>query len=223
MDIKNQRTHLTKDEEVVDHIKDQLEEDMQGSAMDINVTCRDGSVQLSGIVDVLAEKKFAEEVARGVDGVRRVENAITICMDGQFTDKHMEKEIRNNLFTSESRDKVGRVGIKVYDGVASLVGHTRTLKDAHLAMAIASKVRGVKDVVNNINITTVGDFDDVTINNTIHQRLNNNDITCDVNKGVVHLMGFVNSKSEVEFARETAMDVEGVKKVRNRLKIRKNS
>lgn len=221
MDIKNKRSHLTKDEMIVDHIKDQLEEDMQGSAMDINVTCRDGSVQLSGIVDVYSEKKFAEEIARNVDGVRRVENAMTICMDGQITDKHIEKEIRNNLFTSESKDKVGRVGIKVDDGTANLVGHTRTLKDAHLAMAIASKVRGVKHVVNNINIETAGTYDDVTINNTIHQLLNNPDIACDVNDGVVKLMGYANSRSEVEFARETAMDVEGVKKVRNMLKLRK--
>ncbi len=222
MNIKDKNNHLTKDELIVDHIKDQLEEEMQGSAMDINVTCRDASVQLSGIVDVLSEKKFAEEVARGVKGVRRVENCITVCMDGQFTDKHIEKEIRDNLFTSESKDKVGAVGIKVDDGVANLVGHAKTLKDVHLAMAIASKVRGVKDVVNNINITTVGEYDDVTINNNVHQRINNNDITCDVNHGIVRLMGYVNNRSEVEFAREVAMDVEGVRKVRNMLKIRGN-
>ncbi|MTI47805.1 BON domain-containing protein [Sporosalibacterium faouarense] len=223
MDIKNKTTHLTQDELIVDHVKDQLEEEMQGSAMDINVACRDGSIQLSGMVDVLAEKKFAEEVTRGVDGVRRVENGLTVCMDGQINDRHMEKEIRDNLFTSESKNSVGRVGVKVNDGVASLVGHTRTLKDAHLAMAIASKVRGVKDVVNNINITTVGEYDDVTINNTIHQRIGNNDIACDVNNGIVHLIGFANNRSEVEFAREVAMDVEGVRKVRNRVKIRKDS
>lgn len=220
MRIKNKDSHLSKDEMIVDHVKDQLEEEMQGSAMDINVSCRDGCVQLSGMVDVLSERKFAEEVARGVDGIRKIENGITIAMDGQITDRHMEKEIRDNLFTSESKNRVGRVGINVNDGTAYLVGHVNTLKDAHLAMAIASKVRGIKNVVNNINITTVGEYDDVTINNTIHQRINNNDITCDVNSGVVRLTGYVNSRSEVEFAREVAMDVEGVKKVRNMLNIR---
>lgn len=220
MRIKNKDSHLSKDEMIVDHVKDQLEEEMQGSAMDINVSCRDGCVQLSGMVDVLSEKKFAEEVARGVGDIRKIENGITIAMDGQITDRHIEKEIRDNLFTSESKNKVGRVGIKVDDGTAYLLGHVNTLKDAHLAMAIASKVRGVKNVVNNINVTTVGEYDDVTINNTIHQRINNNDISCDVNNGIVRLTGYVNSRSEVEFAREVAMDVEGVKKVRHMLHIR---
>ena len=220
MDIKNKTNTLTKDELIVDYIKDTLEENMQASAMDINVTARDGAISLSGFVDVLAERNFAESIARGIEGVRKVENNITISMDGQFNDKHMEKEIRDGLFNGENKDKVGGVGVKVHDGVANLLGHVNTLKDAHIAMNTASKIRGVKDVVNNIKIDTLGKYDDVTINNTIHQRINDQDIACDVNDGIVTLMGYVNNKNDAEFAKETAMDVEGVKKVKNMIKLR---
>ena len=226
MDIKNKKKNLTKDELLVDYIKDQLEEKMEASSMDINVTARDGSVHLSGFVDILSEKKYAEEVTRNINGVKKVENNITIGMDSNITDKHIEKEVIDQLRSSGHDERVLGVGAQVHDGVASLVGHVDTLKDAHLAMEAASKARGVKDVVNNINIKTSGEKDDVRINNRIHQELKTNeeisgsDIVCDVNHGIVTLQGYVNSKSQVELAKEIVMGIEGVKKVKTMIKPR---
>ncbi|WP_425446923.1 BON domain-containing protein [Dethiothermospora halolimnae] len=221
MDIKNKNKHLTNDELLVDYIKDQLEEKMQASAMDINVTCRDGVAQLSGFVDVLAEKKYAEKIAKDMDGIKKIENSITIGVDSNITDKHMEKEVRERLFTSEFKGNVNAVGVKVNNGVANLVGHVDKLKDSHIAMDLASRCRGIKDVVNNIKVDTANVFDDVTINNNIHGKIENKDIGCDVKNGVATLIGYVDNKAEAEFAKEIAMDVEGVTKVKNMIKIRK--
>jgi len=226
MDIKNKDKNLTKDELLVDYIKDQLEEKMQASAMDINVTARDGAIQLSGFTDVLSEKNFAGEITKNIKGVRKVENSITIAMDSKITDKHIEKEVIERLASDHKADMVAGVGVKIQDGVANLMGTVDNLKEAHVAMDIASMVRGVKDVVNNVKISTLGAVDDVTINNTIHQELRDSnvlderDIATEVKNGKVTLQGYVNSSSEVEFAKEISMGIEGVRKVRNNLRIR---
>jgi osmotically-inducible protein OsmY len=215
----------SRDDLIVDQIKDQLEEKMQASAMDINVFCKDGIVHMSGIVDVLAEKRTAEDIARGIEGIKKLENKITVAMDGNFTDKHMEKEVLNKL---RKNDKLNGVGAKIEDGVANLIGTAQTLKDSKFACELASEIRGIKDVVNNIKVSPDKEYDDVTINNRIAQALSTTnlsyeeDITHAVKEGKVVLNGYVNTRNEAELAKEITMGIEGVKKVVNKLKIRKD-
>jgi osmotically-inducible protein OsmY len=213
----------SKDDLITDTIKDQLEEKMQASSMDINAFCRDGYVHMSGMVDVLSEKKYAESIAKGIEGVQKIENKITVAMDSNITDKHMQKEVITHL---QGVSKLSGVGVKIEDGVANLLGTTNTLKDAHTAMGIAAEVRGIKDVVNNIHITSRKEFDDATINSHVTQALSTTplsymDIAQSVNNGKLTLKGYVNNRNEMELAKEIAMDVEGVTKVINKLKLRK--
>ncbi|WP_432666821.1 BON domain-containing protein [Wukongibacter baidiensis] len=215
----------TQDNLIVDRIKDQLEEKMQASAMDINVTCKDGYVHLSGIVDVLAEKIKSEDISRSIDGVRKIENKITIAMDSNITDKHMEKEVFNKLRKNEDYDGVSS---KVHDGVANMIGSTHTLKEAKDACKLATKTRGIKDVVNNIKVESYGKYDDSTINNRISDALTTTDLSYMdiehiVRDGRVTLTGYVNNRREVELAKELAMGVEGIKKVINKLRIRRDN
>ena len=214
-----------KDDLIVDQIKDQLEEKMQASAMDINVFCKDGYVHMYGMVDVLSEKKTAESIVKGIDGVRKIENKITVAMDSNITDRHMEKELMSRLITESEDGDLAGVGVKVEDGVANLMGNAQTLHDAHHAMDVASQVRGIKDVVNNIQISTADTHDDVNINSRITQvlsttELSYQDIAHNVHHGRVTLMGYVNNRREMELAKELTMGVEGVTKVVNKLKLR---
>lgn len=48
------------------------------SALDIAVQTRDGVVHLGGEVDEAAQREAAERVARGIDGVKGVENEIKV-------------------------------------------------------------------------------------------------------------------------------------------------
>ncbi|SDL31574.1 BON domain-containing protein [Natronincola ferrireducens] len=214
----------TKDQLIVDYIKDQLEEKMQESAMDINVFCKDGYVHMSGMVDVLTEKKFAEEIVMKIPGVRKLENKITIAMDSNITDKHMEKEVVDKLHHNSERTL--SIGAKVDRGVVNLMGHADTLQDCHKAMDLASGVRGVKDVVNNININSEGKYTDDTISNNILQAYSNSpldyrDITRRVSNGEVILSGTLDTHQDIELAKEIAMGIEGVVKVRNNIQVRK--
>lgn len=214
----------TQDNLIADKIKDQLEEKMQASAMDVNVFCKDGYVHLSGIVDVLAEKIKSEDVARSIDGVRKIENKITVAMDSNITDTHMEKEIISKLRKNEDLDGVSP---KVHDGVANMIGSAYTLRESKEACTLATKTRGIKDVVNNIKVESYGEYDDVTINNRVADVLDATDLSATdiehtVRKGKLTLKGFVNTRHEVELAKELTMGVEGIRKVVNRLRIRKD-
>lgn len=212
------------DELIAHQVKNQINEQMRESGLYINVSCMNGCVQLSGIVDVLSEKMKSEDIARRIDGVRKIENGITVSMDSNFTDKHMEKEVINSLRKSNA---LNSIGVKMEDGVANLIGSTDTLKKAKKAYHLASEVRGVKDVVNNVKINTYGEVDDATLNSRVTQALSTTDLSYqdinhDVKRGKLTLGGFVNNKKEMEIAKEIAMGVEGIRKVVNRMKIRRD-
>jgi hyperosmotically inducible protein len=59
-------------------VKAQMANDKDVSAMDVSVNTDKGVVRLSGVVKSAQEKQRAEQVARGVEGVRRVDNALVV-------------------------------------------------------------------------------------------------------------------------------------------------
>ncbi len=213
-----------RDELLAHQVKNHINKEMRESALYINVSCLNGCIQLSGIVDVLSEKMKSEDIARSIDGIKKIENGLTVSMDSNFNDKHMEKEVTNKLRKSNAFNSIS---VKMEDGVANLIGSSDTLKKAKTAYHLASEVRGVKDVVNNVKINTYGEIDDATLNSRVTQALSNTDLSYpdinhDVKKGRLTLGGYVNNQKEVEIAKEIATGVEGIRKVINRLKIRKD-
>lgn len=216
------------DKMLISEIQKTLDEKMNDQAFDINVSSKNRNVHLTGYVENIYEKKQAEEVIQNIDGVRFVENNLTISTDGEYSDKDMETEIRDHLRNTKNSDKLLGVGVDVTNGSAYLVGNVDTLEDAYNAMKIASEGRGVKHVVNNLKINTADKYDDITISNSIQQLYNIEDITdreinTRVDDGVVTISGYVPTRQEVEIAKELAMGIDGVKRVINKLKLHKNN
>ena len=60
------------------HVKKALGEDHQYKYADVNVVTFKGVVQLSGFANTKAQKNRAGEIARNVEGVKEVENNITV-------------------------------------------------------------------------------------------------------------------------------------------------
>lgn len=212
------------DGRITKEIKEALDKEMRESAMDVNVDTRDGFVTISGIVDNLAEKRAAEEIATTIKEIKGIENCITISTDGTITDKHIELEVIKKIQHSRVGDIEG-VGVRVNDGIVVLEGSVKTLRDEKLAVNQAEKALGVKDIVSNIKIASYKRFDDASIVNKITQEysatdLSIPDIFTDVHDGVVRIAGHVDSRKEMELAVEIAQSVEGVIKVENKLKLR---
>ncbi|EYE87501.1 hypothetical protein Q428_12910 [Fervidicella metallireducens AeB] len=210
-------------DKIIEHnIKAYLDQEMRESELNIQVRSKDGYVTLSGFVDVLAEKNAAEELAFRVEGVKKIENCLTISTDGTFTDKEAEAEVISKF---KGNPELTPVSVKVNRGVAVLEGRVPTLRVKNLAIHQASKALGVKDVVSHITIDSLNKIDDVTINNNLYQKfsqhnMKDSDIVVDVNNGSVLLSGYVDSMHQMEAALEIAEGVEGVRNVKNNLEIR---
>jgi hyperosmotically inducible protein len=66
------------DNRIAERVKAALAHDSQYKYDDVNVVAFKGVVQLSGFVNTKAQKRSAGEVAKKVEGVRELENNITV-------------------------------------------------------------------------------------------------------------------------------------------------
>ena len=77
------RYHQSTGESIDDHgtssrVKSALSNDPEYKYEGVNVTTFKGTVQLSGFVGTRAQKSHAADIAKGVQGVKNVENNITV-------------------------------------------------------------------------------------------------------------------------------------------------
>ncbi len=212
---------------LIRHVKSALEGEMQLSSVDIQVDAKEDIILLSGIVDTLAEKTFAEKVATQIEGVAKVENFITIGTDGTLTDDEITAHVEQHLHQGKDSENLDGVGVKVEGGSAVLMGRVDTLTDKNNALKAAQKAAGAKDVVSTIKLGPPHQdpLPDVMITNRIVQRYSTSglsapDIDVSTHEGTVSLKGYVEDTHMMELAEDLAMEVEGVKKLKNHLRIR---
>lgn len=115
-----------------------------------------GRVQLSGFVDTSAQKSSANNIASKVEGVRGVENGITVKQDSNRTpgeyvdDKVLADRVDDALAHGEY--KYDDLSVVAYKGTVQLSGFVNTADQKTKAGSIARDVTGVKSVVNNITV-----------------------------------------------------------------------
>lgn len=210
------------DKGLTDRVQSILDADQDLSGYDVRALARNGVIYLEGIVDVLAEKWRASQLASQIAGVEKIDNAITISTDGQINDKSVEFEVAEEL-NADPRVQLKDVEIVSKQGTVHLKGKVRTLSEAHAAVSSAAKSRGVKQVVNQLVVQS--EVDDATITNQVeeafgHQQgINPYLISTKTKNGHVHLHGTANNRFMKEFAAEIAARVPGVKKISNHLSL----
>jgi len=77
------RYHQSTGETIDDHsismrVKSALSNDAEYKYEGVNVTCFKGTVQLNGFVDTHMQKYHAASIAKGVEGVKDVDNNISV-------------------------------------------------------------------------------------------------------------------------------------------------
>ncbi len=75
---KGPKGYKRSDERIRDDVNDRLSDDSFIDASDIDVTCENCEVVLTGTVDTKEEKRRAEDIAERVSGVKNVENRIKV-------------------------------------------------------------------------------------------------------------------------------------------------
>src|ERR1700739_4970411 len=122
----------------------------------------DGIVTLTGTVDLYQDKLDAAKAAkkqRNVQGVRNlIEVAGPAVSDAQLTDQLSRKLYYDRVGWYDSAFNYYTLSVK--DGVATIGGQTYNEVGRDSALAIAYRMPGVKDVVNEIKVSPVSIFDD---------------------------------------------------------------
>lgn len=126
----------------------------------VRASVEDGVVTLTGTVDVYQQKLDAAKRARKVEHATGVRNLIDVTGPA-VSDAQLQAQLSEKL----RYDRVGydnlfnyfALGVK--DGVVTVAGVTLTDVGRDSALSIIQRTPGVKDVVDNIGVSSVSPFD----------------------------------------------------------------
>lgn len=187
------------------------------SGQGLHVEVKGDRATLWGTVDSLVEKEFFGSRVGRIDGVRELDNSLTVSNDGNIKDKDVEKGIIERFQGSNYMD-ITTLGCRVSRGIATLLGHVETQSTERLAKRLASQVRGVKEIRSEIQFLEKA-VDDATLVNRVENALvaspwvDAHEIKTEARNGLITLTGLVNTQEVMEWAVETAYQVPGVKAV----------
>ena len=157
------------DEEIDDHVEFRLDTSDLVRKYNVHTKVANGVVTLSGDVATAAQKAEAERLARGVAGVVRVQNDITIDPDEDksvtdriksgmnktgeaITDTWITTKVKWFLAKDEGLKSVTSIDVDTKDSVVTLKGTVKTQADKVRAVELANKADGVKRVIDQLTI-----------------------------------------------------------------------
>jgi len=198
----------------------------------VQVSVQGGIATLTGTVDVFASKVTADQKVRHVKGVSAIRDEIQVAgpevSDAQLRDK-LQKAITYDM-VGYGTTPFDAIGVEVQNGVVTLSGHAYGPVDASDAVAIVENTKGVRDVIDNIQIDPVSPMDD-RIRLAVFRKvygfpmLNQylidpaKPIRIQVENGHVTLYGTVDTEAQKDAAGIQANSVPGVFSVTNDLQV----
>jgi hyperosmotically inducible periplasmic protein len=220
------------DQDIQNKVEQQLAK--KGQFHNLQVSADDGIVTLTGSVELYQQKLDAAKKARKVANVQGVRNLISV--EGQnVSDAQLTAQLDRKLYY----DRIGYdnqfnyVTASVQGGVATLSGEVRTPVDGDSALYLANSMPGVKDVVNDIRVAPVSNFDDeiriralrAIYRDPVLSRYSLDPaapIRIVVSNGHLSLYGTVDNKMDKQVAGIRANSVFGVFSVQNNLQVGKS-
>jgi osmotically-inducible protein OsmY len=136
-------------------VKAALLEKLGTDALGIKVAVVGDKVTLTGAVSKRSTEELAEEVARSVEGVKKVDNRLEVVESAQASG-NVENEASDSLLESKVKmalaSEIGRhawkVEVEATDGVVSLRGTVPDRQRHEIAVKTAKETKGVRKVVD---------------------------------------------------------------------------
>ena len=207
---------------VRDDVAAELGWDSAVDASAIGVAAKDGAVTLTGFIDSYAGKLAAERAAKRVRGVRAVANDIQVRLKLGRTDEDLaaglSRALRDRTTLPES------VQATVHSGHVTLTGQVGSLLQRAIAEFAASDVKGVKAVINRVEVMPRASSLDVRreIARALHRDadIDVRGINVTIDGRVALLTGTVNSFQERKAAERAASHAANITFVDNQLRVR---
>jgi len=215
---------MSSDFDIKRDVEDELRSDPDIDPTDIAVAVKDGVVALTGFVRSFRQKRKAEEDVKRVAGVIGVANNIEVRLP--LIHRRPDPDIARDAIEEIKRDlpfSWEKIRVTVSDGWVTLDGEVEWHFQRESAEEAVWRVRGIKGVVNNIEVRPY--VPPVEIKRKIEEALRRaaeldaSRITVEANGSEVILRGTVRSWAEREEAEQAAWRAPGVTKVDNRIRI----
>ena len=123
------------------------------------VAVKNGIVTLNGVADNQAQKELTTEYAKDIDGVKDVNNEMTVSMSGEesqpigakFDDTSTTALVKITLLSHRSTSAL-KTAVTTTDGVVVLTGKASNTAEKNLATKLAGDVSGVQSVQNDMTV-----------------------------------------------------------------------
>ena len=205
---------------------------------DIKIQSMDGVVSLTGTVSGESHKSLAQETVAGLPGVKSVFNGLEIKGErpAEGSDVWLTAKVKTVLLFHRNVSAMTEVNTK--GGIVTLQGNATSQAQKDLTTEYAKDVEGVKDVKNEMTVSTTSEIthrtvgekiDDASITaevkiallfhrstSAIHTKVNTKVNTKD---GVVTLSGKAANASEKDLVSKLVNDIKGVKSANNQMTI----
>lgn len=135
-------------------VKIKMISDNSVKARQIDVDVLNGVVYLIGLVGSSSQKKMATDIAKGIKGVRRVENQLVI---GKTDVNQISNDI---ILTSKIRIQLLKdmdirstnIDVDTYNNIITLTGIVKSKKEKKKTLVIVQKVGGDRKIVDNLAV-----------------------------------------------------------------------
>ncbi|MDX2112062.1 MAG: BON domain-containing protein [Verrucomicrobiota bacterium] len=128
------------------------------SAADTKVSVNEGHVTLTGVANSLEQKELTTEYAKDVTGVKSVTNDMTIkdkpdtyTVAESMDDVSISSQVRYALLSHSSTSML-KTKVTSNNGIVSISGVAKSDTEKALVTKLASNVRGVQSVTNDMTV-----------------------------------------------------------------------
>lgn len=149
-------------------VTDALVQDPGVNAALVDVETSDGIVTVSGSVNNILAKERATHVAEAVKGARAVVNTIDVAAPLR-SDREIQQDIEDAWLRDPATESY-ELSVTVNSGVATLTGTVDSWQEKQLSARVAKGVRGVKGILNNIDVSYDEERTDYEIKSEIRNR-----------------------------------------------------
>jgi osmotically-inducible protein OsmY len=212
-----------KDESIEFWVKNAITENPYVDTSNIIVDVSDGIVTLSGTINNLASRKYANLEAKKIRGVLGVIDKLNVTPIFRW-DMDIAQDVRHRIVNSVAIES-SNIKVTCTDGIIELTGEVASWSEREEADLLASEVRGVKDVQNYLSLKWNKNRSDDAIMRDVVAALDRDvylvDLPIDVsvNNGIVTLTGSVGSDYEKTRAAGDARWINNIMGLENKLKV----
>lgn len=129
-------------------VQRRLDADDNLSAYGLKVSSGNAKIQITGIVDTLADKEQLKPLLKSL-GIEEFADGVSISTDGPVLDQDVAREVREEI-EAEPLLADNAIGVECVAGTVFLAGEVKSPQGEQTALAAARRARGVVQVVSQL-------------------------------------------------------------------------